>query len=141
VHRAVLEGAELSAECGVGAWRFGATAASPRGHDVATGDPIPDLGATRVTVDVRRTLPWPDLMGAVAMRARWTDASGKNDAELARPAHWTADLEGSAVAWGTRFTAAVRNLTDTRYREPLGFIDEPGRHLALSVRHERSLPW
>ena len=141
VRRAVLEGAEMQAECGVGAWRFGATAAAPRGHDVATGDPIPDLGATRVTVDIRRTLPWPELMAAVAMRARWTDASGKDDPELARPPHWTADVEGSAVAWGTRFTAAVRNLTDTRYREPLGFIDEPGRHLALSVRHERSLAW
>jgi hemoglobin/transferrin/lactoferrin receptor protein len=141
VHRAVLEGAELQAECGVGAWRFNATAAAPRGRDAESGDPIPDLGATRVSVDVRRSLPWTDVPGGVALRARWTDASGKGDPELARPAYWAADAEASVIAWGTRFTAAVRNLTDTRYREPLGFIDEPGRHLALSVRHERSLRW
>ena len=141
VHRAVLEGAELQAECGVGSWRFNATAAAPRGRDAETGDPIPDLGATRVSVDVRRSLPWTQVPGGVAVRARWTDASGKGDPELARPAYWTADAEASVIAWDTRFTAAVRNLTHTRYREPLGFIDEPGRHLALSVRHERSLDW
>jgi outer membrane receptor protein involved in Fe transport len=141
VHRAVLEGAELQAECGVGAWRFNATAAAPRGRDRASGAPISDLGATRVSVDVRRSLPWTQVPGGVALRARWTDASGKDDPELARPAHWTADAEGSVIAWGTRFTVAVRNLTNTRYREPLGFIDEPGRHLALAVRHERSLLW
>lgn len=141
VHRAVLEGAELQAECGVGSWRFNATAAAPRGRDAETGGPIPDLGATRVSVDVRRSLPWTQVPGGVALRARWTDASGKGDPELARPAYWTADAEGSVIAWDTRFTLAVRNLTATRYREPLGFIDEPGRHLALSVRHERSLPW
>ena len=141
VHRAILEGAELQAECAAGAWRFGVTAAAPRGRDAETGDRIPDIGATHVSLDVRRSLPWTQVPGGVALRARWTDASGKGDPDLARPAHWTADAEASVIAWGTRFIAAVRNLTDTRYREPLGFIDEPGRQLALSVRHERSLPW
>ncbi len=141
VRRAVLEGVELETEIGVGAWRFAANAAAPRGRDADTGDPIPDLGATRASFDLRRTLPITSFTGIAGVRVRWTDASGHGDPQLARPAHWTADAEVSATAWGTRFTATVRNLTDTRYREPLGFIDEPGRHLALSLRHERSLPW
>lgn len=136
IHQAVLEGAEVQAEVAIGSWRFGVTGAAPRGHDVETGDPIADLGTTRVSMDVRRTLPWPTLLGAVALRTRWADATA-----LGSAAHWTADLEGSLVAWSTRITAALRNITNTRYREPLSFIDEPGRHLVLSVRHERNLPW
>ena len=141
VRSAVLEGVELAAECTVGAWRFAALAAAPRGRDTDTGAPIPDVGATRASFDARWTLPSSRVTSTLGLRTRWTDASAKGDPLLTRPAHWTADAEGSAMLWDTRFSAVVRNLTDTRYREPLGFIDEPGRHLAFAVRHERSLPW
>jgi len=60
---------------------------------------------------------------------------------LARPSFWTASTELSCVAWGTRIALAVTNLTNTRYREPLSFIPEPGRTVLLSMRREMALPW
>ena len=35
----------------------------------------------------------------------------------------------------------MRNLTNTRYFEPLSFIPEPGRSFTLSVRRDVALPW
>ena len=79
--------------------------------------------------------------GALAVRARWTDASAKDDVTLARPSFWTPSLELSCLAWNTRTTLAVKNFTNTRYREPLSFIPEPGRSVLLSMRRELALPW
>ena len=60
---------------------------------------------------------------------------------LARPAFWTSSAELSGVAWDTRIALTVKNLTNTRYREPLSFIPEPGRTVLLSMRRELALPW
>jgi len=125
----------------VGFLHASANAAFPRGRDLATGQAVPDLGAARATFDLRvpieRVLPY----GGFAVRVRWTDASAKDDVNLARAAFWTASTELSCVAWGTRIALAVRNVTNTRYREPLSFIPEPGRTVLLSMRREMALPW
>jgi len=141
VHKAVLDGIEMQVDGAVGFLRASANAAFPRGRDLATGGAIPDLGAARATFDLRvpvaRVLPY----GAFAVRVRWTDASAKDDVNLARAAFWTGSTELSCVAWGTRIALAVRNVTNTRYREPLSFIPEPGRTVLLSMRREMALPW
>lgn len=141
VKRAQLDGIELQLEHERGPLRVSANAAFPRGLDLGTGRRITDIGAARATVDVR--LPMTRLLpyGALSLRGRWTDASGTDDETLARPAFWTSSLELSCVTWNTRLTVAVKNLTNTRYREPLSFIPEPGRSVLLSMRRELALPW
>ena len=141
VNKAQLDGVEVQVESALGAVRVAANAAFPRGRDLETGAAISDLGAARATVDVR--LPMTRLLpyGALAVRARWTDASAKNDLTLARPSFWTSSLELSCLAWNTRLTLAVKNVTNTRYREPLSFIPEPGRSVLVSMRRELALPW
>jgi hemoglobin/transferrin/lactoferrin receptor protein len=141
VHQAVLDGIEMQVDGALGFLHASANAAFPRGRDLETGAAIPDLGAARATIDLRapfaRVLPY----GAVALRVRWTDASAKDDVNLARAAFWTASSEISCVAWGTRIALTVTNLTNTRYREPLSFIAEPGRTVLLYMRREMALPW
>jgi len=136
VERARLEGVEFEASGAAGPMKLSAGAAFPRGRDLATGEPLTDVGAARVTLDARvpvgRWLPY----GQLALRGRWTNATLQDDPLLARPAFWTASAELSCVAWDTRWSLSVRNLTDTRYREPMSFIDEPGRSVSLSVRRE-----
>jgi outer membrane receptor protein involved in Fe transport len=137
----VLDGIEMQVDGALGILRASANAAFPRGRDLETGAAIPDLGAARATFDlnapIARVLPF----GAVAVRVRWTDASAKDDVNLARAAFWTASSEISCVAWGTRIALTVTNLTNTRYREPLSFIAEPGRTVLLYMRREMALPW
>jgi len=141
ITQAVLDGVEMQVDGAVGFLHASANAAFPRGRDLATGQAVPDLGAARATFDLRvpieRVLPY----GGFAVRVRWTDASAKDDVNLARAAFWTASTELSCVAWGTRIALAVRNVTNTRYREPLSFIPEPGRTVLLSMRREMALPW
>ena len=60
---------------------------------------------------------------------------------VTQAAFWTSSLELSCLTWNTRMTLAVRNLTNTRYREPLSFIPEPGRSVLVSMRRELALPW
>ena len=141
IHQAVLDGIEMQVD-GALAWlHASANAAFPRGRDLATGAPILDLGAARATFDLRAPVPRVLPFGALALRVRWTDATAKDDVALARPSFWTASTELSCVAWGTRIALAVTNLTNTRYREPLSFIPEPGRTVLLSMRREMALPW
>ncbi|HEY6193921.1 MAG TPA: TonB-dependent receptor [Candidatus Eisenbacteria bacterium] len=141
VHKAQLDGVELEIQSTLGAVQLAANAAFPRGRDLETGAAISDLGAARATLDVRFPLPALLPAGALAVRARWTDASAKGDVALARPSFWTSSLELSCLAWNTRTTLAVKNVTNTRYREPLSFIPEPGRGVLLSMRRELALPW
>jgi outer membrane receptor protein involved in Fe transport len=146
VRKARLEGVELEADTRVRGLQLAATAAFPRGRDLETGEPIQDLGTAHATIDVRVPMTRALLakllpQGALALRARWTNALPAPQAdqpELARPADWTADAELSATVLGGRVALAVRNLANTRYREPLSFIDEPGRSVALSMRRDLS---
>ena len=144
VHKAQLEGLELQVESAVGPVRVAANAAFPRGRDLETGKPITDIGAARATLDVRIPLTRLMPLGALAVRTRWTNASESDDAAtettLSRPAFWTASADLSTLLWNTRLTVTVKNLTNTRYREPMSFIAEPGRSVLLSMRRELALP-
>ena len=141
IHHAVLDGIEMQVDGVVGILHASANAAFPRGRDLATGAPIPDIGAARATLDLRAPVARVLPSGSFTVRVRWTDASAKGDLTLSRAAYWTASTELSCVTWGTRLALAVTNLTNTRYYEPLSFIPEPGRTVLLSLRREMALPW
>jgi hemoglobin/transferrin/lactoferrin receptor protein len=138
VNRARLEGIEGHFVFRCSQARLSMDAAAPRGYDMATGKPVTDLGAARATFELRTPAPrWVHLKDAqVALRGRWTDASGKGDPNLSRASFWTADAEMGFTLHEARITATVRNLTDTRYREPLSFIPEAGRSFAFAIRRE-----
>ena len=143
IDRARLEGVEAQADMRFGRVQPSVAVAFPRGTDRNTGEPISDLGAARATFDVRIPAPRFVPLGTVAFRVRWTDASRTSRGEdvLARPAFWTASAEAGMTALAARWTLAVRNLTNTRFYEPLSFIPEPGRSVTLSVRRDVALPW
>lgn len=143
IDRARLEGVEAQADLRFGRVQPSLAVAFPRGTDRNTGEPISDLGAARATFDVRVPAPRFVPLGTVAFRVRWTNASRTSRGEdvLARPAFWTASAEAGMTALRARWTLAVRNLTNTRYFEPLSFIPEPGRSFTLSVRRDVALPW
>jgi hemoglobin/transferrin/lactoferrin receptor protein len=141
IHKAQLDGIEAEVGSSFRSMQVTLNAAFPRGKDLETGAEVPDLGAARATIDFRFPVPRVLPYGALAVRARWTDASAKDDVNLARPAFWTSSVELSCLAWQTRATLAVKNLTNTRYREPLSFIPEPGRTATFSLRRELNLPW
>lgn len=136
IHRARLEGVEAEADVRLGRVQAQLGAGFPRGRDLETGESIADIGAARATLDLRTTAPRFIPLGLLSLRVRWTNASRSNQGEevLARPAFWTASAEASGSWSGVRLTLAVRNLTNTRYREPLSFLDEPGRTIVLAAR-------
>lgn len=139
VREALLEGLEGQIDARTGVLGWSANVAFPRGQDLRTGEPIADLGASRATVDLR--LPAAFLpQGLMSLRARWTDGVQNRDTTIARPAFWTSSAELSATLVGARVTLAVRNLTNTRYREPLSFIPETGRTWSLAVRRDLLVP-
>jgi outer membrane cobalamin receptor len=140
VDRARLEGLEFEASGRTGPLRLTANAAFPRGYDLETGDRLTDIGAARVTLDTRVTAGAWLPTGMLALRVRWTDAAPNDQPELAQPSFWTAAIEASCVVRQTRVALTVRNLTNTQYREPMSFIDEPGRTLMCSVRREFEWP-
>ena len=61
-------------------------------------------------------------------------------ASTARPSFWTGAVELAGTWWGTRVTAAVRNLANTTYYEPMSFIAEPGRQFTVAIRRDLTLP-
>lgn len=144
IARARLEGLEFTGHTRVRGLSFSAQATVPRGRDLDTGKPLPDMGAPRVTGEMAWGLPRFIPQGRAALRVRWFDAvkvtdRGSSEGEetlLARPAATTIAVEGGATVFGTRVTLAVRNLLDHRYREPMSFIDEAGRTVAFSIRRD-----
>ena len=138
LRNATLDGIEGEIGTSVGGVRAEVSASFPRGRDLSTGAAIASLGAAHVTTDLvfplRQVLP----NGSLTTRARWTDATSGGDV-LARHAHWTGTVELAAVHGSTRFAFVVQNVTNTLYREPLGFVDEAGRKVMFAVRHE--LQW
>lgn len=143
VRRARLTGVEAQADVRFGGVQAAFAAAFPQGIDLDTHEPVSDLGAARATCDLRVPAPRFVPQGTLAVRVRWTDASRTSSGEeiLARAAFWMASAEAGCTALDARWTLAVRNLTNTRYCEPLSFIPEPGRAISLSVRRDVSLPW
>jgi hypothetical protein len=84
--------------------------------------------------------------GILTLRGRWSDAiqadpnrPSTEQENFARPAFWTMSAELGTTFGGTRATLAVRNLLNHHYREPLSFIDEPGRTFAFGLRRDFEL--
>lgn len=136
IHRARLEGLEAETDLRLGRVQAQLSAGFPRGRDLDTGESIDDIGAARATLDLRTAAPKFLPMGLLSLRLRWTDATSGNEQVLARPAFWMASAEASGSWSGVRLTLAVKNLTNTRYREPMSFLDEPGRAVSLAARWE-----
>ncbi len=134
IHRARLEGIETEADLRLGRVQAQLGAGFPRGRDRETGEPLNDVGAARATLDLRTAAPRFIPMGLLSLRVRWTNATRGTEDVLARPAFWTASAEASGGWSNLRLTLAVRNLTNTRYQEPLSFLDEPGRTFTLAAR-------
>lgn len=136
IKRARLDGAEAEADVRVGRVQALLSAGFPKGTDVETGKAIDDVGAARATLDLRTAAPRFVPMGLVTVRVRWTDATVGDEDVLSRPPFWTVSTEASGTWAGVRVTLAVKNLTNERYREPLSFLDEPGRTMSLGLRWE-----
>ncbi len=137
VERARIEGIEASTRWRIGRGFASVHAALPRGIDRETGERLTDVGVARVTIDLggplfqRHPVTW-------AVRSRWSDRVEDPQGTLARPAFATYSAEFAGVWFDTRLTLAFRNLTHHRYREPLSFIEEPGRSVAVSIRRDFS---
>ncbi|HUK64089.1 MAG TPA: TonB-dependent receptor [Dongiaceae bacterium] len=148
IAKARLEGIEMTGRTHVRSVALTAQATLPRGTDLATGDPLPDIGASRVTGELAFGLPRFVPQGRAAIRVRWFDAvkvtdrgaAEGEDVLLARPAATTVAVEGGATVVGLRVTLAVRNLFNLGYREPMSFIDEAGRTVAFSIRRDFETP-
>ncbi len=146
IDRARLEGFELASQFRFGWLGVGLNVAVPHGRDRDTGEKLVDSGVARTTLDLAapvRLIP----NGRIALRTRWTDGITANGLRgsfeavnsLTRPAFWTGSLELSSLIAGFLATVAVNNVSDTYYREPLSFIPEPGRTVAVSLRRDFNL--
>jgi hemoglobin/transferrin/lactoferrin receptor protein len=139
IKRARLEGLEAEADMRMGRVQALLAAGFPSGTDIETGKPIDDVGAARATLDLRTAAPRFIPMGLLTVRARWTDATVGDADVMSRPSFWTFAAEASGSWSNVRLTLAVKNLTNERYREPLSFLDEPGRTVSLAARWEGAL--
>ena len=146
LQRARIEGLELTAGTRIGASGFNLYAALPQGEDLDTHERLVDVGSPRVTLEYTQRCDGIMPLGTFALRGRWTSAvpaqpsADPSAAPVARPAFWTADAEMAFSLGGARATFAIRNMFDRRYREPLSFIDEPGRTVVVRLARDFSLP-
>lgn len=141
IEDARLEGLESALQLRIGAAGLQLHGSLPRAIDRRTGERLVDAGAARATLDLALPLlPRWIPAGQVALRWRWNDAVTSRDTTIARPAFSTTAVEVSTVLSGFRTVLALRNLLDHSYREPLSFIPEPGRTLAISIRRDLALP-
>jgi outer membrane receptor protein involved in Fe transport len=153
VAEARVEGVELQMETRRGRFDLGITAAAPHGIDLETGARLPSAGTRRTTFDVQAHLPAPSPRvddWRAAVRARWSDAvpaeaalagdsESSSTTSFARSASWAVDVETRARLGTTELALSIRNLFDHAYREPLSYIEEPGRTFGISVRHDFAL--
>lgn len=140
VNRARIEGLEVAAGLRLGAWNVDVNAAFPRGTNLETGAKLTDAGTGRVTVDASVPVYGLMPMGRLSGRLRWNNAVTGVDEQFARPAFVTGDLEASTIMGSMRAVFAVRNVWNTHYREPLSFIQEPGRTFSFSLRRDFNIP-
>ena len=147
VKHARIEGIELTGRARAGATSFSLSATQPRGRDLVSGDRLNDVGSARVNFEIGRPAPRWIPQGMIALRARWSDALEADPAKpvseeenFARPAFWTFSAELGATLMGTRATLAVRNILDHYYREPLSYVDEPGRTFSFALKRDFQLP-
>ncbi len=141
VQRARIEGLEAAGAVRSNGWELGISGTLPRGRDLTTGDKLEDMGTARASIEliapVRRLLPY----GSISTRVRWNDAVRGVSQVLRQPAFSTTSVQADCVIGGVRAAFAVNNLWNTRYREPMSFIAEPGRTFALSLYRDFSGRW
>lgn len=147
VRNARIEGIEFNGRTPVGGGALGVSATLPRGFDMDTGERLPDVGVPRVTVDLTQSVGALVPDGMLSLGVRWADAvpadpstSEEASQALARPAFWVANVELGFHIVRTRATLAVRNLFNHSYREPMSFIEEPGRTFAFALQRDFALP-
>jgi len=146
IDKAQIDGVEVVARAHVRTFTTGLAVTLPRGRNLSNGDPLTEVGTPRVTLDLSAPVPRWIPAGIVSLRARWSDAliapplRAEEFGPVSRPAFWTVSAELGTTIGGTRATLSVRNLFDHTYREPLSFIDEPGRTIAFSVKRNFRLP-
>lgn len=112
---------------------------APRGTDLDTGDRLADIGTARASLDLTLQLPALLPQGGVATRLLWNDAVRGSDDILVRPDYFVVHAEMSCVFFGVRGIVAVSNVGDVHYREPMSFIDAPGRYYTFALRREFNL--
>ena len=144
--RVQIDGLEFSGRARLHSTSTQLTVTLPRGRDLSTGDQITDVGAPRVTTEFTTSVGHWLPAGMLALRASWSNGLS-SDARtreqrllLSRPAHWAVNAEVSATVAGARATLVVFNLFNNSFREPLSFIDEPGRTYTIALKRSFQMP-
>jgi hemoglobin/transferrin/lactoferrin receptor protein len=141
IDRARLEGVEANVRVRAANFDVAVSGTVPRGENRNTGSRLVNIGTTRASVEIvapiRRVLPY----GNASARWRWSDAIADVNPALARPAFSTTSVQVDGVLGGARVAFAVNNLWNHRHREPLSFIDEPGRTFVVSMSRELGGRW
>jgi hemoglobin/transferrin/lactoferrin receptor protein len=141
VRNARIQGLEAELRLRWNRAELGLSGTLPRGWNRDSGEPLQDLGPTRAMVEA--VVPISAILpnGTVGARVRWSDAVTDVSPVLARPAYSTTSIQADAVFAGVRAVAAVNNLWNHSYREPLSFVPEPGRTFSLALTFELSGAW
>src|SRR5262249_41653210 len=108
LQRVQVDGLEIEGGARAGVGVTAATLPLPRGRDLRTGDPLTEVGTSKLTLDAATPVGrwWPG--GRFALRLRWSDAlvvpplRTPSFGPLARPAFWTVNTEVSTPAAGGR---------------------------------------
>jgi outer membrane receptor protein involved in Fe transport len=141
VDRARLEGVEANVRVRAANFDLAVSGTVPRGENRNTGSRLVNIGTTRAAIElvapIRRVLPY----GNASARWRWSDAIADVNPTLARPAFSTTSVQVDGVLGGARVALAVNNLWNHRHREPMSFIDEPGRTFVVSLSRELGGRW
>jgi hemoglobin/transferrin/lactoferrin receptor protein len=119
-----------------GGFSFAGNATWVRGHDVATGDPVPTMPPLEGGVSLKR-----EFDGALRwIEAEWTGAARQERlsdraGELATPGWAVTHLRAVLDVAGADLTVGVENLFDHLYRAHLDprSLHRPGRNLFLSL--------
>ena len=145
--RTQVDGLEFNGRARLRSTSTQITVTLPRGRDLATGDQLTDVGAPRVTTEFTTPVGHWLPGGLLALRATWSNGLKSNartmeqDTLLSRRAYWAVNAELGATVMGARATVAVYNVTNHTFREPLSFIEEPGRTYTFSLKRDFQLPY
>jgi hemoglobin/transferrin/lactoferrin receptor protein len=147
IARAQIDGLEFTGRARIRSTSTQVSVTLPRGRDLSTGNPLTDVGAPRVISEFMTPVGSWLPTGRLALRATWSNGI-KSDPQrltpeselLTRPAFWVANAEFATTIVGTRATLVVYNLFNNPYREPLSFIDEPGRTFTFALKRDFQLP-
>jgi outer membrane receptor protein involved in Fe transport len=139
VRQARIEGLEAEIKLRRGAHGVALSGSFPRGEDRETGERLTDLGTARASLDVSAAVPWLLPNGRIATRVLWNGPVRSIDTTLARVAFTVLSAEVSAVYAGVRGVLVIENFANQRYREPVSFIESPGRTFTFALRRDFNL--